>query len=263
METMQLMTDQPPQLIARAPGIAEIRLSRPAKANRLDMADLAALARHLDQIERDPDARVLVLSGEGRVFCAGFDLDALEDENPETHYGGPAEEGAFERFANRLAETQLMTIAAIDGAVAGGATDLVLACDFRIGSDAASFMMPAARYGIPLYASALDRFVTRLGIDQAKRLVFLGETIDAVEMQRVGVLAELVTRGEIEARVTEIAAYLAGLPSRPLATMKATLAAAARGSPITAETRARLAATFDMTLIRARVDAARAERKRR
>ncbi len=256
------MTDQLPRLIARAPGIAEIRLSRPAKANRLDLADLAELERLIGRIEVDPASRVLILSAEGRVFCAGFDLAALEEEAPDKHAGGPSEPGDFERLANKLANTRLVTIAMIDGAVAGGATDLVLACDFRIGSAASSFMMPAAKYGIPLYASALERFVTRLGADQAKRLVFLSETIDAREMQRIGVLTEMVEAARLDARVSELAAYVASLPAAPLAAIKATIMSVSRGEPVTAATRLRLAETFQMSEIRARVDAVRAARKK-
>lgn len=250
------MTESTPLLSRPAPGIAMVELNRPAAANRLQPEDLAVLVAHLDALERDDDARVLVLAAKGPHFCAGFDLRALvaglRSQAREDHG-----DNVFEAAAERLARTRLATIAAIQGAVVGGATDLALACDLRLGTPAARLQMPAARFGLPLYASALQRYVTRLGIDHAKRLVFLAEAIDAAEMQRIGFLGEVVAAAELRPRALALAAVVAAMPPKPLAAMKHVLDAAAVGLGTAAEQRARLEAAFDAELIAARVAAVR------
>lgn len=249
------MTDQPPLLLFPAPGVARIELARPDKANRLDLDDLALLGSHLAAAEADPSVSVLVLAAQGRIFSAGFDLSSVGRERGEGPDGG----NRFESFANRLETTRLVTLAAINGPVIGGSTDLALACDLRLGSAGASMMMPAARYGIPLYAGALERYVSRLGVNQAKRLVFLGETIPAAEMLATGFLAEIVAEDALEARAASLAATLAALPAGPLAAMKQALTAAA-ARPVPAELRAALVAAYDAEAIRARIAAARPKR---
>jgi enoyl-CoA hydratase/carnithine racemase len=151
-------------------------------------------------------------------------------------------------------------VIAIQGAVMGGATDLALACDLRLGTATARMQMPAANFGLPLYAGALQRYVSRLGIDTAKRLVFLAETIDAAEMQRIGFLHELVGNDALRARALALASGVAALPAKPLAAMKQVLNAAALGQGTAAAQRDALAAAFDPQAMAARIQAARQRR---
>src|SRR5438552_15198405 len=114
---------------------ATIRLNRPRHLNRLQPEDLVALVERFDRIEADPAIRVMVLTGTGRAFSAGFDLGAIA----ERAANAPAPESAgtsFEAVANRLEDLPLPTICRLNGGVYGGSTDLALACDFRIGTDA-------------------------------------------------------------------------------------------------------------------------------
>lgn len=251
------MTDQRPLLLRPAPGVARIELARPDKANRLDLDDLALLGAHLSAIEADASISVLVLAAQGRIFSAGFDLSSVGRERPD----GPDSDNRFEAFANRLETTRLVTLAAIQGPVVGGSTDLALACDLRLGTERASLMMPAARFGIPLYAGALERYVSRLGVDRAKRLVFLGETMAADELLRTGFLTEIVAEDRLEARVAELADMLAELPQAPLAAMKRALTASATGVPLSPDLRRALAIAYDTDLVRQRIAAFRAKDK--
>src|SRR4030081_697969 len=127
---------------------ATIRLNRPKHLNRLQPGDLDALLKLFDRIEADPTLRVLVLTGTGRAFSAGYDLGSIAERAasaPEQTAGS-----AFEVVVNRLEDLAVPTICRLNGGVYGGSTDLALACDFRIGIDCCEMFMPAARLGAVL-----------------------------------------------------------------------------------------------------------------
>lgn len=235
-------------------GVALIELNRPEAANRLQPDDLLALMEQLDSLERDPQAHALVLAAQGPSFCGGFDLRALVEG---LQSGAPENQGdkLFEAVAERFAATRLITVAAIQGPVVGGATDLALACDLRLGTRDATMLMPAARFGLPLYAGALQRYVSRLGVNAAKRLVFLAETLGADEMQRIGFLHELVEPQALRDRAVALAGRAAAMPPEPLAAMKQVLNASTLGQGTAPAQRAALAAAYQPAAIAARVAA--------
>ncbi|MBK7281940.1 enoyl-CoA hydratase/isomerase family protein [Candidatus Aalborgicola defluviihabitans] len=248
------MSESPPVLSHPAKGVALIELNRPGAANRLQPDDLLQLLAMLDQLERQGDAKALVLAANGRHFSAGFDLRALL-EGLQSDEPGALVDKALESVANRLDATPMITIVAVQGAVIGGATDLALACDLRLGTSDARMQMPAANFGLPLYAGALQRYVSRLGVDQAKRLVFLAETIDAAEMQRIGFLHEIVDDNSLRARALALAETVAAMPAKPLAAMKQVLNASALAQGTAAAQRDALAAAFDPVAVAVRVTA--------
>src|SRR6195952_1728557 len=148
-----------PPLLAIAGARATIRLNRPKHLNRLQPDDLEILAKLFDRIEADPAIRVLVLTGTGRAFSAGYDLNSVAQRATsaveETSAGS-----AFEVVVNRLEDLAVPTICRINGGVYGGSTDLALACDFRIGVETCEMFMPAARLGLHYYKSGIKRYVS-------------------------------------------------------------------------------------------------------
>src|SRR5206468_11152047 len=116
---------------------------------------------------------------------------------------------SFERVVDRIEALRVPTIAALNGGVYGGSTDLALACDFRIGVDGMKLLMPAARLGIVYYPSGIERYVTRLGVAAAKPLFLTATLIDDQEMLRIGYLDEGVPDAELRARVGAQAAMIA------------------------------------------------------
>src|SRR5262249_28806009 len=142
---------------------ATIRLNRPRHRNRIERADVDVLRELLATIERKRDVRVLILTGAGSMFCAGYDLGALRTEAAEmaTSVTGP---DLCERRVDELENLRIPTICALNGGVYGGATDLALACDFRVGVDGMELGMPASRLGVHYYLSGMRRYVTRLGL---------------------------------------------------------------------------------------------------
>src|SRR2546429_2465371 len=125
---------------------ATIRLNRPKHLNRLQSEDLGDLVKLFDRIEADPAIRVLVLTGTGRAFSAGYDLNSVADRATSAN-AQPSAGSAFEAVVDRLEDIGVPTICRLNGSVYGGSTDPALACDFRIGVDTAAKFMPAAALG--------------------------------------------------------------------------------------------------------------------
>ena len=197
-----------PTLAIGPDGVARITLRRPRHLNRLHGEDLATLTAHFDRLRDDEHARVLVLTGKGRAFSTGFHLGEL----------GPAAASAplaFERMVDALEALPLPTVARLHGDVHGGAVDLALACDFRIGVTGMALRMPAARIGLHYYASGLRRGVARLGLQAAKRLFLLAEVLDAPTLLAMGYLDQLVAPDDLDAAVDRLSDTLAA--NAPLA----------------------------------------------
>ena len=203
-----------PPVVTLANGRALVRLNRPREHNRLEPADLATLRETFTRIDADPSIRVLVLTGTGKSFSSGFHIGALADRLAGKNAAVEDRDG-FERMVDRLEALRVPTIAALNGSVYGGATDLALACDFRIGVDAMRLVMPAARLGIVYYESGIRRYVTRLGVAAAKKLFLTAQPIDAAELLRVGYLDEVVAPEDLLNRTEALAAALAA--NAPLA----------------------------------------------
>ena len=235
-------------VVTVAEGRATIRLNRPREHNRLEPADLAVLRETFTRIDGDPSVRVLVLTGTGKSFSSGYHIGALLERKARQPAATGNADDSFETVVNRLEALRVPTIAALQGSVYGGATDLALACDFRIGVAGMRMLMPAARLGIVYYPAGIERYVSRLGIAAAKRLFLTAEPIEAEEMRRIGYLDEVVPAAELGARVEALAATLAANAPLALAGLKRAVNEAAAGRldrAALAAARARSAASED------------------
>jgi enoyl-CoA hydratase/carnithine racemase len=208
---------------------ATIRLNRPQHLNRLQAEDLDVLLDWFDRIEADAAIRVLVLTGTGRAFSAGYDLNSVA-ERAVSDVEQASAGSAFESVVNRLEDLGVPTICRLNGGVYGGSTDLALACDFRIGVDSCEMFMPAARLGLHYYTSGIARYVARLGVDNAKRLFLTAEKISATEMLRIGYLTSAVPAEALDEEVDRLAALLAANAPLAMRGMKRTINEFARGN---------------------------------
>ena len=206
---------------------ATIRLNRPKHLNRLQPEDLDALSKLFDRVEAEPALRVLVLTGTGRAFSAGYDLGSIAERNANAQEQTAG--SAFEIVVNRLEDLALPTICRLNGGVYGGSTDLALACDFRIGVDTAEMFMPAARLGLHYYRSGIKRYVTRLGVDNAKKLFLTAQKISAPEMLQIGYLTAMVPVEFLDEEVDKLANLLAGNAPNAMRGMKRAINEFARG----------------------------------
>lgn len=202
--------------------VATIAFSKPDYANRLSPDDLAEIRRHVATVNADERILALRFIARGKYFCSGYDISSLADaEAPSSLY--------FGETIDVIEQARPVTIAAIQGGVYGGGTDLCLACDFRIGTTQANMFMPATRLGLHFYPGGLQRYVSRLGLNTAKRLFLTAEKLDAAEMLRIGFLTELVEPAELEARVEALTAVLLDMAPIPLVGVKKHLNLIAQG----------------------------------
>lgn len=201
-------------------GVAEIRLDRVSHHNRIDPDDLPLLMDYLAQIRDTGGIRALVVTGTGeRTFSSGYTLSAIVTRL----------DTQFEAFLDALEAFPLPTLCALNGSVYGGATDLALCCDFRIGVTGSRMFMPAARIGLHYYPGGMRRYVTALGLANAKRLFLTGMTIDAEEMLRIGFLTDLVAPGELNPRVKQYVDAIGQCEPRAVTSMKRQLNRIAAG----------------------------------
>jgi enoyl-CoA hydratase len=199
--------------------VATITLNRPRQANRLDPDDLVALAEQVDTVNARSEVLVLRLRAEGKYFCSGADIGQI----------GKKRSVSFDQMVDAFEDARPVTIAVLQGGAYGGATDLALACDFRIGSRNVDMFMPAARLGLHFYQRGLERYVSRLGINMAKRLFLTAEKIDADEMHACGFLTHLVDADDLAAAAEQLTDTLAGMAPLALLGMKKHLTRMARG----------------------------------
>ena len=210
-----------------ADGQARVQLNRPELHNRLEPTDLKALIEIFDRVAADDAIRVLIITGQGRSFSSGFHIGALADDKAAAEDYDP---DGFERMVNRLEDLRVPTIAAINGGVYGGATDLALACDFRIGVHGMRMFMPAARLGIVYYEGGLRRYVSRLGLNNAKRLFLTAATMEADDLLRMGFVTELVSPDKLDETVNALATQIVGNAPLAVAALKAALNNVAAGN---------------------------------
>ncbi|MBY0333345.1 MAG: enoyl-CoA hydratase/isomerase family protein [Acetobacteraceae bacterium] len=217
---------------------ATITLNRPRQRNRIEPADLAELVRLADVVDANPDLRVLVITGTGPAFSAGAHLGAMSDSEAQAGARGLD----FGDMVSRLERVRVPTIARLQGGVYGGATDLALSCDFRIGHTGIEMFMPAGRLGVHYYESGLRRYVSRLGLNTAKRMFLTAEKFDAAELLRVGYLTHLVAPEEFDGAVDALASRIAEMAPLAVQGMKQALNEIGHGALDTTALAQRIAA---------------------
>lgn len=207
-------------LLQRQGAIASLSLRRPLQRNRLHDEDLFALRRHFDEVEADQSIRVLVLkaqtTGQPRpVFCAGYNVNDFE--------AGHHDPRLFESIADRLEALRPITVCALNGNVYGGATDLALACDLRVGLVGCELLMPACALGLHYYPSGLRRFVSRLGAGLAQRAFLTAAPLPFEALYQVHALTALLEADHFEAGLQELLDRLARLAPLAAQTCKQSL----------------------------------------
>jgi enoyl-CoA hydratase len=180
--------------------VTTLVLNRPELRNALSEELCDAISAGLAAIEEDAAARVLVLRGEGSVFCSGADFAAVSGP------GAASFVASFERMLEALARFRLPTVAAIHGAALGGGLQLATVCDFRVAADDAKLGIPSSRLGIVVNFENVERLVLLAGVAVAKEVLLTGRTYSGAE----AVAAGLVHRSAAPDRVVAEAEALAG-----------------------------------------------------
>ncbi|HEX6534245.1 MAG TPA: enoyl-CoA hydratase/isomerase family protein [Gemmatimonadaceae bacterium] len=202
----------PPRVRASTAGpVRRITLARPEKRNALDEQAARELAEALDAAEADADTRVVVLDAEGRDFCAGADLAALEgmiDAGADAHRRDAEALGRVFRTIRAMAKP---VVAAVRGRALAGGAGLATSCDIVLASDDARFGYPEVRVGfVPAMVMTMLRRLA--GEKRAFELVATGRTIGAREALEIGLVSRVLPAERFEAEVEEIVGALAASP---------------------------------------------------
>ena len=194
----KLRVDEP------APHVTRLTIDNPAKRNALDHDVLDALAGVLPALE----ARCLLLTAEGKVFSAGYDIGAL----PQDDFARAAEAIVAHPFTaaiEALDAYSFPVLAALNGHAIGGGLELALSCDLRVCSADARMGMPPARLGLIYSHTGLRKFLDAIGAPRTRELFFTARNIGAEEALSWGLVGEVVPADEVAARGVELAAEIA------------------------------------------------------
>ena len=200
--------------------IARLTLNKPERHNSLGETELQAIQSVCESLRASEEVRVLVITGAGdKTFCAGAALNELGS--------GRISGDLFQATTDAIAALPIPTICALNGNVFGGGVELALSCDFRIGIEGTRLKVPAAQIGLCYPLSGINRFVERLGVNLAKRILMAAEEFQAEDMLHIGFIDHLVARDQLESRTDELAQSIAGLAPLAVTAMKQILQQAA------------------------------------
>ena len=207
-----------------------LRLNRPARLNALTEESFGELAMALEAIGADAAARVLVLTGNGRGFCAGSDIEGLQER---MDWSAPRQLERFERMGREVVQAlhdlAIPTIAAINGAASGGGLSLALACDLRVASDAAVIKCGYTAVGLIPDLGATYFLPRVIGMSRACRLLWTNPQLTAAEALAIGLVDEVAAARELGSRVMTLATGIAAAPPLAIRLGRAALRAAAEG----------------------------------
>jgi len=196
-------------LFERRGAVAWLTFNRPESRNAMTFAMYDEIVMVCDEIESDPDIRVLVLTGAGeKAFVAGTDISQFQTFTDPQH--ALDYEAAIDKVITRLETLARPTIAAIRGYAVGGGASLALACDMRIVTPDAKFGVPIARtLGNCLATNAYARLIDLIGPARTKELIFTASMVGAEDAKAIGLANEIVEHEALKTRVTEIAEGIA------------------------------------------------------
>ena len=208
---------------------AWITLDRPDKLNAINEIMLEELSEAIDILEEDANVRCVVIAGAGeRAFSAGADLTELRKLTPET-----AKEFSVkgQQVFSKLEDMSKPVVATIVGYALGGGLELALACDFRVAADNAELGCPELKMGLIQAWGATQRLPLIVGAAEAKRLMMLGERLQANEACKMGLVDKVVPLKELEAEAEALAQRLCELPPAALKHVKLAVNSVTKVSP--------------------------------
>lgn len=206
----------------RQAGVRTLTINRPEKRNALNSETIFALKDALTEAARDPNSRVVVLTGAGGAFSSGADLGGRKSKSPDNEPAGDVMEDGFNAVIRAIWNVPKPVIAAVDGVAAGFGCSLSLACDVRLVSSTARFSLIFVQRALTIDGGAsylLPRLAGLKGIE----LALTGEIIPAQEAERIGLVNRVIPEGEFSTYITEYAQKMAKQAPLALAAIKTSL----------------------------------------
>ena len=193
--------------VERTGPVTTIVIDRPQARNACSVDMIRALYTAFAEFERDPDRRVAVLTGVDESFCAGADLNEIEDGSAIGFCWAGIDQGVTRRYLDKP------VIAAINGPALAAGLALAVWCDLRVAAENATFGVSCRRFGGPMPNGATVRLPRLIGQSHALDLMLTGRTVDAAEAHRIGLVNRVVARGTARREAEALALDLASMPA--------------------------------------------------
>lgn len=190
-------------------GLAIITLNRPKAHNALCTALNDEFEDVLSILEKDPQVRVVIITGNSKVFAAGADITELMNADPLAAYQICS---SAHRVHDRLEALPVPTIAAINGLALGGGCELAMSTDFRIAGESGLFGLPETSLGVIPGGGGTQRLAKLIGPSRAKEMIFLGKLVKAEKALEIGLVNQVVDDAEVMAEARKMAAKLMEKP---------------------------------------------------
>jgi enoyl-CoA hydratase/carnithine racemase len=198
-----------------ADAVARLTISNPDKRNALDHAILDAIAEQMPALANGIEIRCVIITGEGKMFSAGYDIGDIPDEvfaeQAEKLVAHP-----FHRAIEAIDEFPFPTLAAINGHALGGGLELAVACDLRLAATGVKLGMPPGKLGLIYSHTGLLKFIDTVGPARTRELFLVGRNIEAQRAEQIGLVNEVVEPDGLEQAAVELAAEIAS--NAPLST---------------------------------------------
>lgn len=208
-------------------GIATLTMNRPEALNALNAELIGELSASIVRLAQDPAAKVIVLTGAGRGFCAGGDVKSMDSGAFDDTLEEKVRSLRHRMEASRLLhETMKPTIASLRGPVAGAGMSLALACDFRVASETTGFTTAFARVGLSGDYGGSYFLSKLIGSAKARELYMLSDKVDAAKAEALGMVTKVVPDDQLESETKALATRLANGPSVTLSYIKKNMNAA-------------------------------------
>ena len=202
-------------------GVANLTLNRPDRLNSFNVQMHEELQTALDNIATDAETRCLMITGAGRGFCAGQDLNdravTAEGQAPDL---GMSVEKFYNPLIRRITNLKMPVVCALNGVAAGAGASLVMACDIVIASRSASFILSFAKVGLVPDSGSSWHFTRALGLPRAKALAMLGNKLKAEQAEQWGLIYQVVDDEALMDEAEKLTSYLAKQPTEALANIK-------------------------------------------
>jgi enoyl-CoA hydratase/carnithine racemase len=208
-------------------GLGRLTLNRPDRLNAIGATMLQELAEAARWFDTHRELRVVIVSGAGRAFCAGADLQGDLQDAPAGDPGASRswlyrrEVGQYGlRAADAIEQMRAVTIAQVQGYAVGGGVVLMAVCDLRVAAEDASFFIPEIDLGIPLAWGGIPKLVREIGPAMTKELVMTCRRFSPMEAKAIGFINRVVPPAKLQTEVEELARELLAKPSVPVAITK-------------------------------------------
>ena len=220
------MTDQP-ILVDKRAGYRVVTLNRPDRLNAFNEAMHVALKAAIAEAEADENCRALLITGSGRGFCAGQDLNDRLARPGETVVLGGALETHYNPLVRKLRELPFPVVAAVNGVAAGAGCNIALACDIVLAGRSASFVQSFARIGLVPDSGGTWILPRLIGDARARGLALLAEPLNAEKAESWGLIWKCVDDATLTAEAQKLCEHFAAAPTQGLALIKRALNASA------------------------------------